>query len=599
MPDSVVVAENSVSCHVQKFEAKELPVSAVTVFTDRAEVKRTFAVKLEAGLTDVVVVGLTRSADTESVRVDGHGPITIHEVQCKNEHVMQDEIDNPKVRQLREELKVLKANKGEVEARGRAYEKRLVAVNQLVEKVGKTPEKADESSSVLHFDDTLEQSLTKLFSFHLEQSVQVEAEIRKAKSEADEIQEQIGKIEREINEGKFRHNVATKRNVVITVECNEATDAELELTYQVHGAYWSPSYDVRVRANADKPSMKVYYFGKIHQASGEDWNDVELTLSTAQPRLGGMLPKIGTLKAKLRKNEAVSFSARMPTFGCAVPASGGMFGGAAMASAAPPPAADAQVTQMVRREALHATMESQQHVLSTTFVVPQKKTVPSDSADHKVTITVLEFEPLFRYDVVPSKNTNVFLAASVINSSDYPLLAGPASIYMDGSFSNRTHIKAVSVGDKFDCPIGVDPTVKVDYKLAHIFHQQAGMISKSSVTVREQKIVVKNAKQNQLVLLTVVEHVPKATDEKIKVKLMHPEVKASAPTAASNSGRPSISSEADLKPHLEAPEVGVKLNDANNLEWTVLVSPNEEKELVVKWTVEVPANETVEFREDF
>ncbi|KAH7709206.1 Conserved hypothetical protein CHP02231 [Aphelenchoides avenae] len=63
--------------------------------------------------------------------------------------------------------------------------------------------------------------------------------------------------------------------------------------------------------------------------------------------------------------------------------------------------------------------------------------------------------------------------------------------------------------------------------------------------------------------------------------------------------RPSISSEADLKPHLEAPEVGVKLNDANNLEWTILVSPNEEKDLVVKWTVEVPANETVEFREDF
>ncbi|KAH7673139.1 Conserved hypothetical protein CHP02231, partial [Aphelenchoides avenae] len=162
-----------------------------------------------------------------------------------------------------------------------------------------------------------------------------------------------------------------------------------------------------------------------------------------------------------------------------------------------------------------------------------------------------------------------------------------------------THIKAVSVGDKFDCPIGVDPTVKVDYKLAHVFHQQPGMINKSSVTVREQKIVVKNAKQNQLVLLTVVEHVPKATDEKIKVKLMHPEVKASAPTATLNSSRQSISSEADLKPHLEAPEVGVKLIDANNLEWTVLVSPNEEKDLVVKWTVEVPANETVEFREDF
>ncbi|KAH7697505.1 Conserved hypothetical protein CHP02231 [Aphelenchoides avenae] len=639
MSDFVVVAESSVPRHVQKFESKELPAKAVTIFTDRAEVKRTFALKLEAGLTDVVVANVTQSADTETVRVDGRGPVTIHEVQCKTEHVVQDEIDNPKVRQLREELKLLKANKGEVEARGRAYEKRLAAVNQLVEKPADT-------ALAFGFDvEGIEKGIDRLLNFHLDRSVQIEAEIRTAKNEADELQEQISKLEREINEGKSRNNVAVKshagrrkfvddddlkeleeelrelqeleelqrwadgwpestqqRNVVITVESAEQTDAELELTYQVHGAYWRPSYDVRVRANADKPSMKVYYFGKIHQASDEDWNDVELTLSTAQPRLGGSLPKIGTLKAKLQRVEPVfpqsqlerKKAARDSLFGtsskrmmkaCNVNGDLGDW--------------DDQSVPMSRRGALHSTMESQQHVLSTTFIVPQKKTIPSDSADHKVTITVLEFEPLFRYDVVPSKNTNVFLTASVINSSDYPLLAGPASIYMDGSFSNKTHIKAVNVGDKFDCPIGVDPTVNVDYKLAHIFHQQAGMISKSSVTVREQKIVVKNAKQNQLVLLTVVEHVPKATDEKIKVKLMHPEVKSSAPATALNSSRPSISSEADLKPHLEAPEVGVKLNDANNLEWTVLVSPNEEKDLVVKWTVEVPANETVELREDF
>lgn len=55
MSDFVVVGDNSASRHFQRFEAKELSVSAVTVFTDRAEVKRTFAVKLEAGLTDVVV----------------------------------------------------------------------------------------------------------------------------------------------------------------------------------------------------------------------------------------------------------------------------------------------------------------------------------------------------------------------------------------------------------------------------------------------------------------------------------------------------------------------------------------------------------------
>lgn len=55
----------------------------------------------------------------------------------------------------------------------------------------------------------------------------------------------------------------------------------------------------------------------------------------------------------------------------------------------------------------------------------------------QVAVTVLELEPLFRRECIPSKNTNVFLVASVINDSKYPLLEGTASIYLDGSFTNK------------------------------------------------------------------------------------------------------------------------------------------------------------------
>lgn len=41
--------------HEQKFTGKQLPLQAVTVFTDRAEIKRTFPVKLAAGYTDITI----------------------------------------------------------------------------------------------------------------------------------------------------------------------------------------------------------------------------------------------------------------------------------------------------------------------------------------------------------------------------------------------------------------------------------------------------------------------------------------------------------------------------------------------------------------
>jgi hypothetical protein len=51
--------------------------------------------------------------------------------------------------------------------------------------------------------------------------------------------------------------------------------------------------------------------------------------------------------------------------------------------------------------------QAESHVLSTTFTVPQKKTVPSDGTEHKVTIATLNLQPVLHFDCVPSKNTNV------------------------------------------------------------------------------------------------------------------------------------------------------------------------------------------------
>lgn len=43
------------------------------------------------------------------------------------------------------------------------------------------------------------------------------------------------------------------------------------------------------------------------------------------------------------------------------------------------------------------------------------------------------------------------------------------------------------------------------------------MLTKTSVTMNEQKILVKNTKQDEPIVLTMITHVPKSTDEKIKV----------------------------------------------------------------------------------
>ena len=60
--------------------------------------------------------------------------------------------------------------------------------------------------------------------------------------------------------------------------------------YVVPGAGWRPAYDTR--GDVAKKEIELTYFGMVIQQTGEPWEDVELSLSTARPSLGASMPEI-------------------------------------------------------------------------------------------------------------------------------------------------------------------------------------------------------------------------------------------------------------------------------------------------------------------
>lgn len=70
---------------------------------------------------------------------------------------------------------------------------------------------------------------------------------------------------------------------------------DMFLSYQVDEAQWTPFYDVRVKTS-DSNKFEINYFATVVQQTGEDWDDVELFLSTAKPRSGGYLPELVRMK---------------------------------------------------------------------------------------------------------------------------------------------------------------------------------------------------------------------------------------------------------------------------------------------------------------
>ena len=92
-----------------------------------------------------------------------------------------------------------------------------------------------------------------------------------------------------LNRGGFSDRVVGRRR---DRRAGARPGAELELEYFVPGARWKPAYDLHF-ASA-RGQMRVETAAVVEQATGEDWTDATLLLSTAMPGRGIDLPELLT-----------------------------------------------------------------------------------------------------------------------------------------------------------------------------------------------------------------------------------------------------------------------------------------------------------------
>jgi len=131
-------------------------------------------------------------------------------------------------------------------------------------------------------------------------------------------------------------------------------------------------------------------------------------------------------------------------------------------------------------------------------------------------------------------------------------------------------MKSVSPSETFDSFLGIDAAVKIDYKPSDKFNETSGILfQKNSSETIQQRTTVKNTKSID-VDIVVADQVPISTDDKIKVRLIEPDL--------TRKGTDNIK---------YTPSTG-------NLEWTLKIKPGETEELNLKYSIEYPQNRTIE-----
>lgn len=102
---------------------------------------------------------------------------------------------------------------------------------------------------------------------------------------------QLERAQREVQKRDLGGFTDHKIEVLVIVE-GDAGSGDLAVEYAVPGAFWKPAYDLFF--DPDKNNVELKASGLVTQATGEDWNDVKLALSTAIPGRGIDLPQLRT-----------------------------------------------------------------------------------------------------------------------------------------------------------------------------------------------------------------------------------------------------------------------------------------------------------------
>ena len=481
-----VVVDDFINTNKKQTEKKaNSTIIAVTVFTNQAQVTRVAKVSGEAGIFNIVFTQLSPYINMNSLEAKADANLTILSVSNRNDYLNKDEkpadiilLEDSLVK-INTELDDYKADKESI-----VHQKELMLANKNVfsNQVGV---KADE------LDDLMELYKKKLDDFKLNwfRLTRLEDKYNKAKFS---IEQQLAAY----NNGKLTLN----NEVILTVKAeNNFQNAQVELTYLVRNVSWSPYYDIRVKDN--KSDVKFFLKANIYQSTGEDWNNVKLKLTTANPAEGGVKPELQTnwlgyqnyrndgLKEVVIRSKSMLIDADDPTQGYGVNSSASM--------------------PNIRKS-------FSQNMFNTEFETNIAYTIPSDNQNHQVDLTSFAQSAIYGYSVVPKLNKEVFVTAQVLANDLINQISGEANVYYDGTFTGKTMISPTTK-DTLLLTLGKDKRIQVERKKLKEFcsHSFFGGTKTESVT---WEITIKNTRK-EAVTLIIEDQIPVSTDKEIEIKL--------------------------------------------------------------------------------
>jgi uncharacterized protein (TIGR02231 family) len=477
-------------------------IDGVIVYPGVAAVTRLVEVDIPAGAHTLIISGLPQALDPNSLRIEGvaTGPLQIGSVEMRTQPLPST---LPVTNEVAARLKTLRDSKdrktSEIGALN-AKQAMITAIGQQAPAILGGKDKPADPAEWAKAWDAVGQGLSK-----------VADELREANAALRLIEEEINAIGRQGGAGP-RAGITRAANV--SVESLSGAKATLKLTYQVGGVNWRPSYDAVLTTGSVqvKPKLSLVRRAIITQRTGEDWNDVTLAVSTAQPQGGTQAPDVPPLRVGFNEPPVIAQNmVRQRSSPAPMAMAEAIDRAGSVAKSSIPQPAPAPVAQQQAQLELSG--------FSAQFVVPGRVSITPDGSSRSFRLGSRDIEPALGVKTAPGLDPKAYLEVRFSNDEEAPLMAGAVSLTRDGVFVGQGQINQIASGDSVEMGFGADDKVKITRVPVRRRETEASWTQGQRGDLREFKTVVKNL-HDRPIKITLLDQIPYSENNTITVEAL-------------------------------------------------------------------------------
>ncbi|MBP7734896.1 MAG: DUF4139 domain-containing protein [Spirochaetes bacterium] len=296
--------------------------------------------------------------------------------------------------------------------------------------------------------------------------------------------------------------VDIEKRLNVSIYSPENTEIDLNVSYVIPETRWQMKYDIR--ASGKKKNAMMVIYGDIYQKTGENWENISLSLSTGAPINTISPPELRPWYLDLEPTYREESTGRKDKKYASE-----------MTKRVMPVEDEKQ-----KEEEYQTTIREEGSYFAIT--IPSKQNIASSTKYQKKYVKEYELEGenkvRFYYELTPEKTNNAFLKATLKNSTELPWLDGEAQIFLENEFMGKVAIPFTPPGKDRELVLGTESRITALKELVKKYEETAGALGGKRRIKYSYKVTIENQLPRSEDLV-ITDAFPVSRNEKIKLEI--------------------------------------------------------------------------------